>query len=62
MADWIEEKTAKLIGRARRSQFSKDIFGDAAHIYDQGYAMDVALMISLRYWVGDPVTGEVTGV
>ena len=61
--DWIEQNTDRLIRRAKRSQFAADIFRDARDIHDNdGYVMDVALMMSLRYWEGNPITGEVTGI
>jgi len=58
--DWIEQKTDRLIRRAKRSQFAKNIFRDAHDFHRiDGYVMDVALMLSLKYWEGNPITGEV---
>jgi len=60
---WIEENTDKMIRRARRSQFAEEIFATAREIHeDEAVVMDVALMMSLRYWEGNPVTGEVSGL
>jgi acetyl-CoA carboxylase alpha subunit len=60
--DWIELKTARLIARAKRSQYARDIFADAKAIHAEGYVMDVALMKSLQYWEGNPITGLVSGI
>ena len=61
--DWIEINTDRLIRRAKRSQFSAEIFADAREIHRrEAVVMDVALMISLRYWEGNPITGEVRGI
>ena len=60
--DWLETKAEKLILRAKRSQFAADIFRDAREFHADGYVMDVALMMALRYWEGNPITGEVSGV
>ena len=60
--DWIEQKTARLIARAKLSQFARDIFADAREFHREGYVMDVALMKSLQYWEGCPITGLVSGV
>ena len=61
--DWIEQNTDRLIRRANRSQFAADIFRDARDIHARdAVVMDVALMMSLRYWEGNPITGEVTGI
>ena len=61
--DWIERKTAQMIAVARRSQYRESIFADARAIAaEDGLVMDVALAVSLRYWVGHPQTGAVPGV
>lgn len=61
--DWIKQNTDRLIRRARRSQYAAEIFADARHIHEtEALVMDVALMISLRYWEGNPITGEVAGL
>ena len=61
--DWLETKCERMIGRARQSQFARDIFADAARLVaDHDYQPDVALIISLRYWEGNPSTGRVSGV
>lgn len=60
--NWLERKAEKLIARARASQFKRDIFADADRFRREGYVPDVALMMSLRYWAANPVTGEVLGV
>ena len=60
--DWIEIKTEHMIRRAKRSQFAADIFRDAREFHADGYVMDVALMMSLRYWEGNPITREVAGI
>ena len=63
MPDWLETKCEQMIGRARRSQFARSIFADAAAIVEHdAMAPDVALIISLRYWEGDAITGRVSGV
>lgn len=49
--DWIENKTADLIARARRSKYAKDIFADAAYFRSLGYVDDVALQIAINYWL-----------
>jgi len=60
--DWIELKTEKMINRARSSQFKQHIIDDARRFHSEGYQMDVALMMSLKYWEGNPITGEVVGI
>jgi hypothetical protein len=60
--DWIETKTARLLRKARTCGFFQDVIRDAERFSEDGYVWDVALMLSLRYWAGNPITGEVTGV
>ena len=48
--DWIENKTAELLATAKRSGFFSDIIADAKEIQDEGFAWDVALAESCRYW------------
>jgi hypothetical protein len=60
--DWIEAKTERLLRRARASQYWVNILADAKQIEAEGFVFDVALMKSLRYWVGCPITGHVSGV
>ena len=60
--DWIEAKTSRLLTAARRSGFFANVIADAKLFAAEGYVWDVALMLSLRYWAADPVTGRVPGV
>jgi hypothetical protein len=49
---WIERNAAALIARAKASRWSREIFNDARWFRDRdGYAPDVALAISCRYWL-----------
>jgi hypothetical protein len=48
--DWIEKKTAELLASAKRSGFFKDAIRDAKFFAEQGYAWDVALAMSCKYW------------
>lgn len=56
--DWLERKAATLISAARGSRSREEIFADAGELREQGYVPDVALAVACRYWLGDPVTGE----
>lgn len=56
--DYLERKAAALIAAARSSRWKQEIFEDADELRELGYAPDVALAIALRYWEGDPATGE----
>lgn len=55
---WIERKAEALIEAARRSQWRKDIFQDAAHFRSQGFVPDVALAMACDYWLWDPRTAN----
>lgn len=48
--DWVEKKTAKLLAKAKRSGFFRDVINDAQHFEREGYVWDVALEIACRYW------------
>ncbi len=49
--DWIEKKTAELLASAKRSGYFSDVIDDAKWLADsEGYAWDVALAISCKYW------------
>lgn len=50
--DWIETKTAQLLAAARRSGFFASVIADAKHFAAEGFAWDVALAMSCRYWCG----------
>lgn len=57
--DWIERETERLLAKARRSGFFRDVIEDARQIQDEhGYAWDVALSKSCAYWCWDPRTAE----
>jgi hypothetical protein len=60
--DWLEIKADQMIRKAKSSQFAADIFRDAREFHTQGYTMDVALHMALKYWEGHPQTGRVPGV
>lgn len=49
-ADWIETKTAQLLAAAKRSGFFADVITEAKWFEKQGYAWDVALAMSCKYW------------
>ena len=60
--DWIEQKTEQLLTIARQSGFFGDVIRDARDFEQDGYVWDVALIMSLHYWVANPVTGEIPGL
>lgn len=41
---------------------ARDIFADAREFHAEGFVMDVALAKSMKYWIGNPVTGYTPGV
>ncbi len=48
--DWVEQKTAELIAKIKRSQWADGCFRDARYFAREGYAMDVALAMAWKYW------------
>lgn len=48
--DWIERQTAKLLAKAKRSGYFREVIQDAKHFESQGYVWDVALAIACGYW------------
>lgn len=49
--DWVEIKCSELIAIAKRSRWAKEIFSDARHFMAEGYVSDVALAMSMKYWL-----------
>lgn len=61
--DWIEANAAQLVAIAKRSPHAAKVFRDAAALVDaHAYQLDVALMLSIRYWLSCPVSGRVPGL
>lgn len=60
--DWLEVKAAQLVTIAKRSPHAAEVFRDAVALVDaHAYQLDVALMLSIRYWLACPVSGCVPG-
>jgi len=49
--DWIEAKTTELLARAKRSRWFEGIISDAKWFAAEGYEWDVALSMSMKYWL-----------
>jgi hypothetical protein len=50
MADFIETRTAQLLIAANRSGFFRECIAEANEFAEEGYAWDVALAMSCKYW------------
>lgn len=48
--DFAERMTAKLLAKAKRSGWFKDVIRDAESFAAEGYAWDVALAKACEYW------------
>lgn len=54
--DFIEAVTAAIIRDAKRSPWFSDIISEAKQFASEGYAWDVAMMLSCKYWLSNGVT------
>lgn len=48
--DFAERMTAKLLAKAKRSGWFKNVIRDAEEFKSDGYAWDVALAKACEYW------------
>ncbi len=61
--DWVEAHAAQLVAITKRSLHAAEVFRDAVALVDaHAYQLDVALMMSVRYWLACPVSGRVPGL
>lgn len=48
--DWVENNSAAMVAKIKRSPFAAACFSDVRHFMADGFAADVAMAMAWNYW------------